>query len=398
MVAIASTVFLAPSESPSGAKVLFVDDELSNLVVCEAACSDSFDVITAKSGQDALALLHCEDVAVIIADQRMPGMTGVELLERVRNDYPEVTRLLITAYADMPATIDAINRGHVRRYIKKPWDPDDLKATIRDAYDVYEMGKKLRSLERRLTNTERIYALGVVSASIGHELRNPVTGILAGVEAARMDLDELEGAPAVLDAIQSHVTNLREILADVAEGATRVRDIVQGIELSTRQQTEKKVVDLGEIVRLGLKLVSQDLRRTASLKLDIAESLRVLGTKTKLGQVVLNLLVNAVQAVSNGTPASQAIAVRLRRHESWAVLEVSDSGPGVSERNRSKIFDPFFTTKADAGTGMGLAISRAIAEEFGGRLEVDRDPELGGALFRLRLPEAFGEPSRDSLF
>ena len=90
--------------------------------------------------------------------------------------------------------------------------------------------------------------------------------------------------------------------------------------------------------------------------------------------------------------------VRVRRVGTWAVLEVSDSGPGVSERDRKRIFEPFFTTKADQGTGMGLAISRAIAQEFGGTLDVDRDPELGGALFRLCLPETFGEPSPDSLY
>jgi C4-dicarboxylate-specific signal transduction histidine kinase len=107
--------------------------------------------------------------------------------------------------------------------------------------------------------------------------------------------------------------------------------------------------------------------------------------------------VNAVHAVANGKPSSQNIAIRLVSRESWAILEVSDSGPGVNERDRERIFDPFFTTKADAGTGMGLAISRAIARELGGTLEVDRDPDLGGALFRLKLPEAFGELSPDSL-
>jgi signal transduction histidine kinase len=298
----------------------------------------------------------------------------------------------------MPATIDAINRGHIRRYIRKPWEPAELTATIRDAFEVYEMGKKLRSLERRLTNTERIYSLGVITASIGHELRNPVTGILAGVQAASIELRGIEACQSNLDAIREHVGNLRDTLADVADSATRVRDIVQGVELSTRVQTETKVVDMGEVLRLALKLVSMEIRRTASLKLDVASNLRVLGTRTKLGQVVLNLLVNAVHAVSNGTPSSQAITVRLKSRDSWVTLEVSDSGPGVNERDRKRIFDPFFTTKADAGTGMGLAISRAIAQELGGTLEVDRDPELGGALFRLRLPEAFGDPSDDSLF
>jgi signal transduction histidine kinase len=382
----------------STTKVLFVDDDLANLVVCEATCGDAFDVLTARGGEEALELMRKDEIGVVVADQRMPGMTGVELLEKVRSDYPDVSRLLITAYADMPATIDAINRGHVRRYIRKPWEPTEFLATIRDASEVYEMGKKLRSLERRLTHTERIYSLGVIAASIGHELRNPISGILAGLHAARKDLHDIEENPASVDVVRSGIANLRDTIVDVAESATRVRDIVQGIEFSSRSQTEPKIVDLGDVLRLALKLISMEIRRTASLKLDVDSDLRVLGTRTKLGQVVLNLLVNAVHAVSNGSPKNQAIAVRLRRVGAFIVLEVSDSGPGVVERDRKRIFDPFFTTKADQGTGMGLAISRAIAEEFGGTLEVDRDPELGGALFRLCLPETFGEPSPDSLY
>lgn len=398
MVASFSHDVLPEPDADTVPKVLFVDDESANLLVCEAACGDAFEVLTAQSGAEALQVMRREEVAVVVADQRMPGMTGVQLLEQIRAEYPETSRLLITAYVDVPATIDAINRGHVRRYIKKPWEPSELKATIRDAFEVYEMGKKLRHLERRLTNTERIYALGVIAASIGHELRNPISGILAGLQAARIELDELDEKRTSIDAVRAGVGNLRDALGDVAESAERVRDIIQGIEFSARLQTELKVVDLGEVIRLALKLVYMELRRTASLKLDVASPVRVTGTKTKLGQVVLNLLVNAVHAVSKGTPSSQTVSVRLLSRESWAILEVSDSGPGVNERDYERIFDPFFTTKGDVGTGMGLAISRAIARELGGTLEVARDPDLGGALFRLKLPEAFGEVSPDSLY
>ena len=89
---------------------------------------DRFRMVRVDSGVRALEVLRklalaSDSLALMLVDQRMPGMTGVELLERIRRDYPETTRLLITAYVDMPATIDAINRGHVRRYIRKPWEP-----------------------------------------------------------------------------------------------------------------------------------------------------------------------------------------------------------------------------------------------------------------------------------
>ena len=122
-----------------GAKILFVDDDEGNLVVCEAHCSPEFEVLTAQSAEDALVLLSKEEVGVVVADQRMPGVSGVELLERVRDEYPDAVRILITAYSDLSSAIGAINRGQVRRYLRKPWQPEELIAVLRDAIDVYEM-------------------------------------------------------------------------------------------------------------------------------------------------------------------------------------------------------------------------------------------------------------------
>ena len=156
------------------AKVLFVDDDEANLVVCEAACGDEFDVVTATSAEAALACMQREEVGVIVADQRMPGTTGVELLERVRVEYPDTVRVLITAYSDIQAAIAAINRGRVRRYLRKPWEPGELKAELKDALDIYAMSRKLSAMEVRLRETERVDALGIVAASIAYEMKNPM--------------------------------------------------------------------------------------------------------------------------------------------------------------------------------------------------------------------------------
>ena len=106
------------------AHVLFVDDEEPNLVVFEAVCGDDFPVLTASSGAAGLELMREHEIGVVLTDQRMPGMTGIELLEKVETEYPETIRLLITAYSDLQAAEDAINRGHVRRYMRKPWEPE----------------------------------------------------------------------------------------------------------------------------------------------------------------------------------------------------------------------------------------------------------------------------------
>jgi two-component system, NtrC family, sensor kinase len=178
------------------AKVLFVDDDEANLVVCEAACGDDFEVLTATSSDAALEHMRREEVGVIVADQRMPGTSGVELLERVRVEYPDTVRLLITAYTDVQAAVAAINRGRVRRYLRKPWEPEELRAELTDALDVYAMSRKLSALEVRLRETERVYALGVVAASIAHELKNPMQWVTNSLSFAQRELRQLaEHAP-----------------------------------------------------------------------------------------------------------------------------------------------------------------------------------------------------------
>lgn len=367
------------------AKILFVDDDESNLVVCEAACGSDFEVLTATSAEAAMDWMRKEEVGVIIADQRMPGTTGVELLERVRIEYPDTVRLLITAYSDVQAAVAAINRGRVRRYLRKPWEPDELKAELHDALDVYAMSRKLSALEVRLRETERVYALGVVAASIAHEMKNPMMWVTNSLSFAQKELRRLaEGAPG---ALKQHLEEIEASLTDTRTGVDRVVDIVRGIEMPTRSDSGAlKPTDFAEVLRLSLRLVSGELMRTASLELDVTCAPKVKASPTKLGQVVLNLIVNAMQAISSRPRSQNVISVRLRIEDAWAVLEVADNGPGIAEEDLTRIFDPFFTSKAGVGTGLGLAISRRIVEEIDGSLVAGRDERLGGASFVVRLP------------
>ena len=122
-------------EKQSKRSILLVDDEPDSLEPISIMLEQEYHVLTAQSGQAALDLLEGTAAEVIIADQRMPGMTGVELLAQVRERYPESVRLILTAYADFDAMLKAINEGRVYRYIIKPWDPADMMLTIRQALD-----------------------------------------------------------------------------------------------------------------------------------------------------------------------------------------------------------------------------------------------------------------------
>jgi C4-dicarboxylate-specific signal transduction histidine kinase len=367
-------------------KVLFVDDDEANLVVCEAACGKDFQVLVANSADAALECMQQEEVGVIVADQRMPGTTGVELLEKVRIDYPDTVRMLITAYADIHDAIQAINRGRVRRYLRKPWEPGELKAEITDALDIYAMSRKLSAMEVRLRETERVYALGVVAASIAHEMKNPMMWVTNSLSFAQTELRKA-ASDGVAGPLRGRLEEIEAALTDTRTGVDRVTDIVRGIELPTRSDSGAlKPVDVAEVLRLSLRLVSGELMRCASLELDVTCAPKVKASATKLGQVVLNLIVNAMQAISTRPRNQNVISVRLRIDEAWVVLEVADNGPGISAQDRDRIFDPFFTSKAGVGTGLGLAISRRIVEEIDGSLSSGQDERLGGACFTVRLP------------
>jgi signal transduction histidine kinase len=375
-----------PGGSVMSAKILFVDDDEGNLVVCEAACGDNFSVVTATSAEAALDCMRREEIGVIIADQRMPGTTGVELLERVRIEFPDTVRLLITAHADTQAAIAAINRGRVRRYLRKPWEPDELRAELTDALDVYSMSRKLSAMEVRLRETERVYALGIVAASIAHEMKNPMMWVTNSLSFAQGELRKLSEESAIGSA-RARLEEIEACLTDTRTGVDRVIDIVRGIEMPTRSDAGTlKLVDFAEVLRLSLRLVSGELMRCASLELDVTCAPKVKASTTKLGQVVLNLIVNAMQAISSRPRSQNVISVRLRVDDAWAMLEVADNGPGIPDDDLDRIFDPFFTSKAGVGTGLGLAISRRIVEELEGSLIASRDERLGGARFVVRLP------------
>ena len=126
--------------------ILYVDDEPQNLYLFRSFFEHDYNVLTAKSGGEALELLQNQEIQVLLADQRMPGINGIQLLETVAREYPATVRVLVTGYADIDVVIDAINRGAVYRYLSKPWDIEEIKATIRNALEVYELKRKNQTL------------------------------------------------------------------------------------------------------------------------------------------------------------------------------------------------------------------------------------------------------------
>ena len=158
--------------------VLYVDDEKPNLWIFEIAFRDTFPVMVVESGEAAIKIISSgqHEIGVLITDQRMPGMSGVELLDRSREFIPDVERILVTAHSDLQTVIDSVNKGQISRYISKPWKPEELEAALLDCLRIYSLKQRIREIEARMLQSERLATLGQVSAGVAHEWRWHVAG------------------------------------------------------------------------------------------------------------------------------------------------------------------------------------------------------------------------------
>lgn len=381
-----------PPSAPSigqPATVLYVDDDRANLVAFRAMAEAEYEVITARSGEEALKILaERQEIAVLVTDQRMPGLSGIDLCERAHASHPDTVRMLVTAYSDLSAAIAAINRGHVNRYLHKPWNADELMATLHDAVERYRLATTVQRLQVRISESERVYALGVLTASIGHELRTPLSMVSTNVSFARRALRSvLSSLGALAPSVLAELSEIESALTDAEDGAQRLTEVVEGISLSSRGESQslpRQPVDLAHVARSVLRLLRSEAQNRAQLIVELEGNPQVAGSATRIGQVLLNLVLNAVQAMPARPHDKNYVKVLLIERGGHAFIEVCDNGIGIDPAQLSRIFDPFFTTK-QKGTGLGLAISRQIVEELGGELSVES--ELGvGTRFTVRLP------------
>ena len=378
----------SPKPAQSGerrAVVLYVDDDRANLLAFRAIAEPTYEVVVARSGDEALLLISQNpDIAVLMADQRMPGMSGIDLCERVQSSHPDIVRMLVTAYSDLQAAIAAINRGHVSRYLNKPWNSEELLATLRDAVERYRLKATVQELQVRIAQSERLYALGVLTASIGHELRTPLSIVSANVQFAHRALLEAKNSQGM----KNHAAALQEVeaaLIDAEEGAQRLIDIADSILLSSRSEPgDREPVDLAHVLHSVLRLTRSEATHRARLLIAQSAKPRIYGSATRVGQVLLNLVLNALQALPDRPIERNEVKLSLDERDGRAIVEVTDNGIGIEPANLAHIFDPFFTTKKK-GTGLGLAISKQIIEEMGGQIQVESRPGHG-TRFRVSWP------------
>lgn len=368
--------------------ILYVDDEQQNLVAFRYAMEGYFTVITANSGDAALRVLAEKDIAVLLADQRMPGLTGVEVCRRAREIAPHTIRMIMTAYADLHAAIDAINQGHVSRYLVKPWRNEDLIEVLRTAIDLVHLQRTVQSMELRLLRGGQAAAATTIYEELVHELSNPLGALEINASLVSDLLQSAIQGPEISVRLRESLSTALEAHADSLAAIAQLKGLVARVRQGARPSLPKRAsqCDAGRVVDATVRIVRAEVEKAARVGVTLESSPMVAIDASVLGQVVLNLLLNAAQAVRSESKHENLISVRVSSTQGVSEITVSDNGPGIPDENLERIFDPFFTTK-ETGTGLGLAICRELLSQGGGTITVHGTPG-GGATFVIRVPLA----------
>ncbi len=371
--------------------VLVLDDEgfiLSSLK--RLFINEPFDIATTTDPKEALEILAREKIKIIMSDQRMPTITGVEFLGQVKEKYPQVMRVLFTGHADLQAAEEAINVAQVYRFINKPWSGEELKGAVRQAMQHFDLvaenkklleetaaqNKELDAANRKLKSMFEVQR--EFTSTVSHELRTPLSSIKTAIDIV------MSGTAGTLTADQKNF--LEKAKSNVDRLNRLINDILDLSKLESGRAT--------------LKIQENDINKIID---DIAEIQRSVATKQgiylntqleagmpkvafdvdKIHQVLDNLIGNAIKFTEKG---GITVSTLNRKESNYVEVCIKDTGHGISEEDISKLFQKFQqlgdpAKRKTGGTGLGLAICKEIMRQHGGKIWVESKPGEGSSFY-----------------
>ncbi len=369
--------------APTPPRVLVVDDNADLADNLAEVLSDAgYAVQMAGTCADALRIAGGEGFDVALVDLRLPDGDGNALAPRLKDLSADGQVVLLTGFATLESAVRAVRAGACA-YLVKPCAVGDLLLTVEQAMRQVRLHAEKRELARRARTAEKLAAVGTMTAGLSHEIRNPLN-------AAALQLNVLERRLARLPARERAA--LREPLTLVKDEIRRLDHVLEDVlQFARPREFEARPVELSAVVDKVLDFLGGEFeRRSVKLERRLSRPAMVRGDEERLRQVLVNLILNALEAVSEG--GTVWVSCTVLPHEGpdgeprWVEVLVDDDGPGIPAGVIDRIFEPFFTTKP-AGSGLGLPIVHAIVLQHGGTIVAEASP-WGGARMVLHLPWA----------
>jgi signal transduction histidine kinase len=336
-------------------RVLYVDDENNNLIAFKASFRRVFQVYTASSAAEGMSILTKQKVHVIIADQRMPQCTGVEFFDVVRNTYPDPIRILLTGYTDIEAIIEAINKGQIFRYIKKPWDELELKAAIYNAFEVYVTRRKLKDKVAELEKSNDELNRFVYSTS--HDLRSPLASVMGVLNLAKLE-KSVQDPNGYMDMIETCVKKMDFFILKVIEyyKSIRVEDVKEDVDFVALQNES---IDFCRMQNPAIEF-QVNVMQPVPFRVDAF----------RMSVVLNNLISNAVKYQKPDEP-NPLVTLNVEVNEREAKIRIEDNGVGIIDDHLNNIFKMFFRSNFSVnGLGIGLYIVKEALSKIGGEISV----------------------------
>lgn len=344
--------------------ILLVDDEKDNLEALSRLLRGAFKVTAVQSPVEALQLLAHQDFHVIVSDQRMPALTGVELLEKAKKLSPHSTRILLTGYTDIESVIDAINRGHIYRYISKPWDPEEFKLILKQADEAYLIRKELEEKNIALQNSlSQLSLLDKAKAKflslISHELNTPLTVLQSFMSLISQSQTELSD-------------DLKKSVSALSKAVDRFSDIIHEVLIYTRLESTQSLNLRPVSLRPRLSTVIASVENKYSNKNLSWDTTELSSVPLSLDWEKMSLAIGKIfDSVARRALSGTSIRISSTMESERAVLGIVWTGEGLP----SDAFKPFETGQSEMhhhqNLGLALAIAKLIIESHKGKIEFD---------------------------
>ncbi len=352
-------------------KLLFLDDEVDNLEALERLLRKKFNILKASTPDEAFNHLDLNpDISIIISDQRMPLITGVEFLEKSIVTHPESIRILLTGYTDIESVIEAINKGQIYKYITKPWDPVDLQTSLDNAYEKISLRKELKTKNSELEKAlHELQSLDKTKSQfmilINHELKTPLTSILSFAGLLKETLLS-EEQNLFTDRILKSSDKLKNIIDDVL--------LIVKSELG-QINVHKESIQLDKFLNSTIDSTTDGIKKMMATKQQTFQ----FDFRAMTLEADANFFKTMIhRALHNATKFGQTqsqILVRSEIFKNQFIFEIQNTGPQISQSVLDKIMTPFTLDENamnhSVGMGLGLTICQALLKSHGGKLHIE---------------------------